>query len=127
MKPALTVLPLLAAILAGPSACSANPPARAPWIDALIARYEAEPVANPPQRILSYRYRGNTVYYVPPTCCDQPSTLYDEHGAVICAPDGGFSGRGDGQCPDFAARRSEEHVVWSDPRSREAAPARDSR
>lgn len=118
MKPALTVVPLLVATIAGSTACSANPPARAPWIDGLIARYEAEPVANPPQRILSYRYQDQTVYYVPPTCCDQPSTLYDEDGAVICAPDGGFSGRGDGRCADFAEQRSEEHLVWSDPRTR---------
>ena len=118
MKAELTVAPLLVAILAGSAACSANPPARAPWLEGLIARFEAAPVANPPQRILSYRYQGQTVYYVPPICCDQTSTLYDTQGLVICAPDGGFSGRGDGRCPDFAAQRSDEQQIWGDSRSR---------
>jgi hypothetical protein len=118
MKCAWNVLPLLVAILACASACSASAPAREPWIDGLIAGFEAEPVANPPHRILQYRYHGKTVYYVPPSCCDRPSTLYDAHGTVICSPDGGYTGRGDGRCADFAAKRSDEVLVWSDPRSR---------
>jgi hypothetical protein len=118
MKAVLILAPLFAAILLGSGACSANPAARAPWINALIARYEAEPVANPPHRVLSYRYREQTVYYVPPSCCDQPSTLYDQSGEVVCAPDGGLTGRGDGRCEDFSRLRSDEALVWADPRSR---------
>jgi hypothetical protein len=118
MKPALAPVLLFAAILLGSSACSANPPARAPWIDALIARFEAEPVANPPHRIVSFRYRDQTVYYVPPSCCDQPSTLYDQNGEVMCAPDGGMTGRGDGRCADFSHARSNEALIWADSRSR---------
>ncbi|MEZ5522694.1 MAG: hypothetical protein R3F08_14625 [Dokdonella sp.] len=118
MKDVSYLLPLLVAILAGPIACSANPPARAAWIDGLIAHFEAEPVANPPHRIVQYRYHDKTVYYVPPSCCDRPSTLYDESGEVVCSPDGGFTGRGDGRCTDFAAKRSDEVLIWSDPRSR---------
>ena len=118
MKHALNVLLLLAAILAGPTACSASAPAREPWIDGLIARFEAEPVANPPHRIVQYRYHEKTVYYVPPSCCDQPSTLYDEKGRGLCSPDGGFTGRGDGRCADFAEKRGEGVLIWSDPRSR---------
>jgi hypothetical protein len=118
MKLTLTLVPLFAAILLGSSACSANPAARMPWVDALIARFEAEPVANPPHRILSYRYREQTVYYVPPSCCDQPSTLYDQIGEVLCSPDGGMTGRGDGRCEDFSRLRSDEALVWADSRSR---------
>ncbi|MBX3698017.1 MAG: hypothetical protein KF811_09405 [Dokdonella sp.] len=118
MKSAWNVLILLAAILPGAGACSANPPARAAWIDGLIAGFEAKPVANPPHRIVQYRYQGKTVYYVPPSCCDRPSTLYDESGEVVCSPDGGFTGRGDGRCADFAAKRSDEVLIWADPRGR---------
>ena len=92
--------------------------ATAPWLDQLIARFQAEAVANPPRRILRYRYRGQTVYYVPPSCCDQPGILYDETGTQVCAPDGGISGRGDGRCPDFHEQRSAESLIWSDSRSR---------
>ena len=68
------------------------------------------------QRILRYRYRGQTVYYVPPSCCDQPGILYDEAGTQVCEPDGGISGRGDGRCTDFHEQRSAESLIWSDSR-----------
>ena len=56
-------------------------------------------------------------YYVPPQCCDQFSTLYDADGAVICAPDGGITGRGDGKCPDFFQSRTNEKLFWEDSRT----------
>ncbi|HET9033859.1 MAG TPA: hypothetical protein VFN25_13270 [Dokdonella sp.] len=118
MKPAMTLATLFAAILAGPSACATNRPMQAEWVAQMIARFEAEPVANPPRRILRYRYRDQFVYYVPPSCCDQPSTLYDAKGKVLCAPDGGLTGRGDGRCTDFREKRSNESLVWSDVRKR---------
>jgi hypothetical protein len=88
------------------------------WVRNLIARFESEPVGSPPQSIWEYSYHGATVYYVPPQCCDQFSTLYDENGAVMCAPDGGIAGGGDGQCPDFRNTRSNERLIWIDGRSR---------
>lgn len=118
MRRELMVSTLLALLLVGTVACAAKPPASAIWLDRLIAQFQQAPVANPPQRILRYRYREQTVYYVPPTCCDQPSTLYDETGERLCSPDGGFSGRGDGRCADFRERRMDEAVFWSDPRKR---------
>ena len=45
-------------------------------------------------------------------CCDIPSVLYDTAGTVVCAPDGGFTGRGDGRCPAFISQRSNEKVLW---------------
>jgi hypothetical protein len=118
MTPSARLL-ILAAL--GPSACSANPPAADPALANLIAELAAAPLANPPHRILRYRYEGSTVYYVPAICCDQPSELYDDQGRVICRPDGGFSGRGDGRCPGFHAGKSGETLIWSDPRGEGAA------
>ena len=118
MKLASIVSTLFVVLLAGPAACAAKPPATAVWLDNLVTEFKAEPVANPPHRIVRYRYQGQTVYYVPPSCCDRPSTLYDETGKRLCAPDGGMTGRGDGRCADFYKQRSEESVFWSDPRSR---------
>ena len=85
-------------------------------VDSLIARLEAAPKANPPASIWRYRYKGALVYYVPPSCCDIPSELYDQAGNVICSPDGGLTGKGDGRCPDFFAARTDEVAVWKDPR-----------
>jgi hypothetical protein len=84
------------------------------FVEQLIGRLAGEEKRNPPASIWRYRYRGQTVYYLPPHCCDMPSSLYDERGALICSPDGGLTGRGDGKCPDFFDARSEESLVWSD-------------
>lgn len=73
-------------------------------------------VWNPPARLYRYQYKGQTVYYFPPRCCDIPSTLFNAECNVICAPDGGFTGKGNGGCPDFSKERSEEELLWEDKR-----------
>ena len=42
---------------------------------------------------------GKVVYHVDMPCCDQFNPLYDAYWNYICSPDGGFSGRGAGDCP----------------------------
>lgn len=114
------VMAMLALAVGGcsPSTQSANQSANPEWVAQLIARFQNEPIGNPPQSIWQYEYKGQTVYYVPPQCCDQFSTLYDASGNRVCAPDGGFTGRGDGRCPDFIAARTKEALVWQDMRGR---------
>jgi hypothetical protein len=56
------------------------------------------------------------VYYLPPRCCDIQGQVFNRAGGVICAPDGGLTGAGDGRCPDFFATRSDEEILWRDPR-----------
>lgn len=46
-------------------------------------------------------YQEETAYYNQAPCCDQDNNLYDQKGIKICAASGGFTGSGDGQCPDF--------------------------
>lgn len=87
------------------------------WLQTLIAQIQSEPVTNPPSAIYSYRYRGDTVFFRPSRCCDITSVLYDGNGLVLCAPDGGIAGAGDGRCPDFLQTRSEERLIWRDARS----------
>jgi hypothetical protein len=86
------------------------------WLEAVIAELESEPVANPPALIASYEYKGQTVLYLPPRCCDVPSTVYGPTGAVICSADGGLTGKGDGRCSDFFAGRQGERTIWRDRR-----------
>ncbi len=88
------------------------------WVNQLIKQFQEAPVGNPPRAIYKYEYQGKTVYYLPAQCCDQFSTLYDADGNVLCAPDGGLSGHGDGKCDDFLQSRSNEVVVWKDSRTR---------
>ena len=87
-----------------------------PFVDNLIAQQQAEPKKNPPGKIWRYRYRGQDVFYVPPSCCDVPSDLYAADGTRLCSPDGGMTGRGDGKCADFFDARTDEVLVWADPR-----------
>lgn len=74
-------------------------PADAPdCLSDVIQGIQSGPVRNPPASLWRYEYDGETVYYIPPYCCDFPSTLLDSNCNFICSPDGGFSGQGDGQC-----------------------------
>ena len=120
MKRMALVSALFAACLLALACSDSSPtePDESPsWVQALIAQIQSEPVTNPPSAIFSYRYRGKTVYFRPSRCCDVASVLYDRDGSVLCAPDGGIIGNGDGRCPDFFAARSAERLVWRDPRN----------
>lgn len=111
---------LAAVIVTALSACATSFPtdqqAGPAWLQTLIAKIASEPVTNPPSSIIRYRYNGATVYYRPARCCDIFSDLYNESGTLICHPDGGIAGNGDGRCSDFLAARTDEQVVWTDPR-----------
>lgn len=85
-------------------------------IKAKIAELQQEAVRNPPASVWQYEYNGQTVYYVPPYCCDMYSVLYDSNCNIICHPDGGITGSGDGRCPDFFDKRKNGKLVWEDNR-----------
>ena len=76
---------------------------------------EKAPVRNPPAEVRAYDYHGQIVYYFNAPCCDQYDSVYDDHCRFICAPAGGFTGKGDGKCADFAEAK-EIGVVWKDER-----------
>jgi hypothetical protein len=113
----LVVLALLAS-----AACASSPvvpdsdSSRPAWLTALVRQSEQQPPANPPASIASYEYNGETVYFLPQRCCDVMSVLYRADGSIVCHPNGGFSGTGDGRCADFFAARRNERIVWRDTR-----------
>lgn len=87
-----------------------------PFLQERIEEYEAASEGRWPFEIWQYEYRGERVFYLPLSrilCCDVLSILYDAEGEVICRPEGGFTGRGDGRCPDFDRRRSVGVLVWN--------------
>jgi hypothetical protein len=88
------------------------------WMATLIGEYESQPVANPQREIIRYKFDGKTVYYMPPICCDIPSQLFSDEGKLLCYPDGGFTGGGDGRCPTFHKLKREAQFVWKDDRKR---------
>jgi Domain of unknown function (DUF6970) len=117
LRKQLVLLALLVSV-----ACATNPvapdsPNSLPaWLTALTREAEAQPVANPPALIARYDYKGQSVYFLPQRCCDIMGVLYRADGSVLCHPDGGYNGTGDGQCADFFAERKNERIVWRDAR-----------
>jgi len=121
----LVALPLLAArcpaknkatAAAGqtaPAAPTDCPPAK---LEAKIAELKAQPKANPAYEVWEYKYQGQRVYLISAPCCDNYTTLYDACLNVLCAPSGGFTGRGDGLCPDFNEKATDKKLIWRDQR-----------
>lgn len=89
---------------------------RPAWLEAKIRQHYKAEKANPPIHIYSYQYNGLTVYHESTPCCDQFTNLYNAAGQLLCHPEGGLTGRGDGKCGDFSETRTEEKLVWQDPR-----------
>jgi hypothetical protein len=87
-------------------------------VNARIAQFQKAPLGNPAQSIWKYEYKGQIVYYFPPQCCDQFSQVYDSGGSLLCAPDGGLTGSGDGKCPDFFKSAKNRIMIWQDTRSK---------
>ncbi|MGA1546104.1 MAG: DUF6970 domain-containing protein [Flavobacteriaceae bacterium] len=79
-----------------------------------INTLEKENARNPPAKVYQYTYQNQTVYYIPSYCCDLYSELYDSNCTLICHPDGGITGRGDGRCTDFFDLRKDEKLIWED-------------
>ncbi len=82
-----------------------------------ILQFQQSAVPNPPRSIYSFKYNGKTTYFISAPCCDIPSQLFDETGVLICQPDGGITGNGDGRCSDFFQTRTDEKLVWKDSRN----------
>ncbi len=109
---------LLATSLLSAFQCEGDEPQACPvdFVETSIAKLQAQPKQNPAAEIVGYTYRGATVYYISSPCCDRYNNLYDACGGLLCAPDGGLDGKGDGRCADFAAQATDRRVIWREPR-----------
>ncbi len=81
-----------------------------------IEELKNKPKQNPSAEVYEYNYLNNNSYYFTADCCDQYNFLYDSNCNVICAPDGGIAGRGDGKCADFNESKKDGKLIWKDPR-----------
>jgi hypothetical protein len=80
-----------------------------------IEVFKSNEVSNPPTQIWKWETNGETYYYITSDCCDQYNYLYNKHCEIVCAPDGGFTGNGDGNCPIFS-NETIKTLIWEDNR-----------
>lgn len=66
-----------------------------------IEFFKSELKGNPQRSIIQYTYHKKRVFYIPAQCCDQYSEAFDENCNLIGHPDGGITGRGDGDPANF--------------------------
>ena len=84
-------------------------------IENKIQNIQNQPVENPPKEVWLWEYNGVSYYYFTAACCDQFSELYDADCNLVCAPDGGFTGMGDGNCVPGILNATKT-LIWKDPR-----------
>lgn len=84
-------------------------------VDKIISEIKAEPIRNPPAKVFEWDFNGEKYIYVTSYCCDAFSNLYDDKCNIICHPDGGLTGKGDGACQDFSQGLTTK-LIWEDER-----------
>ncbi len=100
---------LIAICLIGLNSCEKNKSTNSipSCIQDKIDELKNKPKYNPPAKVIQYNYNGKTVYYITSDGCDQFNNLFDSNCNLICAPDGGFTGHGDGKCSDFENKKNQ--------------------
>ena len=76
----------------------------------------AAKVNNPPTQIWKWEADGEIYYYITSNCCDQYNNLFNGKCELVCAPDGGITGNGDGNCPIFT-HKIVKIFIWEDKRN----------
>jgi len=84
-------------------------------IEQKIRKIKREEVRNPPAQVWEWKVDDKKYYYISSDCCDQYNYLFDDKCNVVCAPDGGISGKGDGKCLNFSTS-IEKTLIWEDNR-----------
>lgn len=64
------------------------------------------------EEVWRYQYKNESVYVIIPVCCDQYTDAYTSRCEKICSPDGGITGKGDGQCADFYQQVTGKELLW---------------
>ena len=84
-------------------------------IEDQIKEIQCESVYNPPAEVWKWEADNKVYYLFTSDCCDQFDYLYDANCSIVCSPSGGFTGEGDGNCPEFE-NQVERSLVWKDDR-----------
>ncbi len=83
-------------------------------VEKKIKDLEKNKDANVGASVWQWQVDGKKFFYFVSPCCDRFNELFDNSCNRICAPDGGISGEGDGNCPEFKGDKIET-LVWQSP------------
>jgi hypothetical protein len=103
------------ALLSGPVNGQTTPAPLPAWIQQKIAEFEAQPEHPDATEIWRLQNRGQDAIYLVSGCCDRNNPLVDANGKVFCAPTGGITGQGDGQCIGALHTTPERVRIWEAP------------
>jgi hypothetical protein len=67
-----------------------------------------------PVSVWQYEWKDQLVFVFSPGCCDINIEVYDSNCNYLCSPSGGFTGHGDGTCPDFYSEAKNGILIWED-------------
>ena len=96
--------------------CGKNKSGAPACVQHKIDSIKSEPKWNPPAEVNEYIYNNKHVFLFTSNCCDQYLMLYDGSCDYLCAPSGGFAGKGDGKCADFYEKAKHVKLIWKDDR-----------
>ncbi len=86
------------------------------WLEHQIRIWERQDVRNADAlSVVRLQHRGATAYLIDGGCCKTFKTLYDAYGRELCMPSGGFTGDGDGRCPNPGDPGTQRVGVWTHP------------
>lgn len=118
MKKSLFLIILLSLILFGCTTKNISGNEEPKWIKNLINENERKDIGLAYENIKKCIYQNQIAYYITSPCCDNYNYLYDKNNQVICAPDGGITGHGDGKCPNFSLDKNSCKLIWQYTRSK---------
>ncbi len=80
-------------------------------IKSRIKAVDGKDIVASPVSVSRWEVDGKTYYYLQSACCDQFNDLVDEDCNFVCAPDGGITGQGYGNCPAWTGN-VERTLIW---------------
>jgi hypothetical protein len=81
-----------------------------------IEAIKSQPKWNPPASVEEYMYEGKQVFLFSSPCCDRYNEVFDIYCNYVCAPSGGYNGKGDGKCVSFKDAAQLVKLIWKDDR-----------
>lgn len=78
-----------------------------------IQKMTADQSQGEPLYVTMFDYKGKKVYYVAAACCDKYNMVFDTDCNLLGYPDGGLTGKGDGNMSNFRQEATNGKAIWA--------------